>query len=155
MADEADILIKFCEEEWTQGRQSENQRATMTNFSIIIAVAIFGLIVQMDFGTKALPLAIILVLVGTYGALVSIKLYERWQLHMRRARDWRKRIDELHPNAQLLQLRKAAWNDHKAKHHWLVRLHLNWLWVAIHSLIVSFGVVCAIIIIFVHGIWGK
>ena len=59
MADEVDILIKFCEEEWTQARQSENQRATMTNYIIIIAIAIFGLMVQMDLNTKALPLAIL------------------------------------------------------------------------------------------------
>ena len=152
MADEVDILIKFCEEEWTQARQSENQRATMTNYIIIIAIAIFGLMVQMDLNTKALPLAILLVLIGTYGALVSMKLYERWLLHRRRARYWAKRIDELHPNAQLLQLKKAAIKDHEAKYPRLVRLHLNWLWITIHILIALFGVVWAFVIITVRGI---
>ena len=147
MADEANILLKFCENEWLQGRQSEDQRATMTNFIVIIAAAVLGFIVQMGFDTQALPLSILLIPLGAYGALVSAKLYERWHFSMRRARYWRKRINELYPDAQLLQLKEAADNEHKTKYNRFRRLRLNWLWLTLHILIALLGIVCSIVII--------
>jgi hypothetical protein len=147
MVDEADILLRLCENEWLQGRQCEDQRAGMTNFIVIIAAAILSLIVQMGFDTRTLPIAVLLALLGAYGALVSAKLYERWRFHMRRARYWRNRIDELHPNAQVVHLKEVAYHEHKTRYPRLVRLRLHWLWLTLHMLITLFGVVCAIVIV--------
>lgn len=47
MADDSDVLIKFCEEQEAQARQSENQRATVSNLIVTIASAITGFIVQI------------------------------------------------------------------------------------------------------------
>jgi hypothetical protein len=46
MADDSDVLLKFIEEQWTEGRKSEEQRATITNFVITISAATFGFLVQ-------------------------------------------------------------------------------------------------------------
>ncbi len=147
MADDTDVLLKLCEEQWTQGRQSESQRATVTNFIITISAAILGFLVQKNFTLTSLPLAILLIALGIYGAVISAKLYERWQSHMRRARYWRKRIDELHPGARIEQLKAESDAKHKLKYSKLEKIKLNRLWLALHILIALIGVACTIIVI--------
>jgi uncharacterized membrane protein YbhN (UPF0104 family) len=147
MADNTDVLLKLCEEEWTQGRQSESQRATVTNFIITISAAILGFLVQKDFTITSLPLAILLIALGVYGAVISAKLYERWQFHRRRARYWRKRVDELHPDARIEQLKVESEAKHKLAYSKLEKIRLNRLWLALHILIVLIGVACTVIII--------
>ena len=147
MGDNVDILLRFCEEQWTQGRQSETQRATVTNFVITIAAATLTFIGHKGFESASIPLAVFLVVLGLYGATTSMKLYERWHFHMSRARYWRKKIDELDPDAQLIKLKEQADAKHKSKYPRLGRLPLNWLWLALHISIASLGIVCIIVIV--------
>jgi len=147
MTDDTEVLLRLCEEQWCQGRQSESQRATVTNFIITISAAILGFLVQKEFTLTSLPLAILLIALGVYGAVISAKLYERWQFHMRRARYWRKRIDELHPDARIDQLKVESDLEHKRKYPKLEKIRLNRLWSALHILIILIGVACTIIII--------
>lgn len=147
MADDTDVLLKLCEEQWTQGRHSESQRATVTNIVFTISAVIIGFLVQKGFSLTSLPLAILLILLGIYGAVTSAKLYERWQFHMRRARYWRRRIDELHPDAQIEQLKAEADAEHKLKYSNLERIQLYQLWLALHILIALIGLASTIFII--------
>lgn len=143
MTDEIEVLLRYCENEWNKARHSEDQRATMTNFIVLIAAGILGLMGQLAFDTRSMPLALLLVLLGTYGAVSSAKLYERWRLHRTRARFWSRRLDELCPKAQIYRERQAAWRYHKSRHPRLARLRLHWLWVILHSLIAVLGLACA------------
>jgi len=141
MADDVDVLLKFCEEQWAQCRQSEAQRATVTNFVITIAAAALAVMAHKGLGLSCLPLAVFLTILGLYGTLTSAKLYERWRFNRNRARGWYRRIDELRPEAHLMELRGAS----DAKHgDWLRRVRLNWLWVALHALITVVGLVCVV-----------
>jgi hypothetical protein len=119
----------------------------MTNFIIVIAAVVFGVIVEMDFDIRALPLALVLTVLGTYGALACAKLYERWQLHVRRARYWLRRIDELCPNAQVIDLQEIAESEHYARYGRLTRLRLHRLWVALHIFIALSGLACSVVIV--------
>ena len=147
MADDTDVLIKFCEDEWAQARQSETQRAMMTNFIIVLFGVVFGFIIEIGFVKKILPLAGLLIFIGIYGALVSAKFYERWQYARRRVRYWRKRIDELHPDAKLLELMGEAENEHTKANPSLRKIRLHWFWCTLHIVIALIGFVCAIVII--------
>jgi hypothetical protein len=66
---------------------------------------------------------------------------------MRRARYWRKRIVELHPDAQLEKLKSEADKEHRLNHPKLEKIELNRLWLALHVLIAIIGLFCAIFII--------
>jgi hypothetical protein len=46
MADTTDILLTMIDENWTQARHSEDQRATITNFIVVIASVIHGVLTQ-------------------------------------------------------------------------------------------------------------
>jgi len=68
---EADILFKLYEEQWTQVRHLEDQRATVTNLIVVIASAILGFIVQQGLSIEILPVSLLLIVLGVYGALTS------------------------------------------------------------------------------------
>jgi len=144
MADDVDVLLKYCEEYWAQGRQLETQRSTVTNFVITIAAAILVFIAQKGFIPTSLPLGVFLFFLGLYGAIISEKLYERWQFVRHRARHWRRRINELKPDAQLLELMELA---DKKYHHPLQHVRLHWLWVCLHISIAAIGLACIVVIL--------
>lgn len=148
MAETTDFLLAELQENWTQARQSEDQRAVISNLIIVIASVIHGVLTQTGFKKNALPLTILLILIGVYGIVASAKLYERHQFHIRRSQELRLRLDELHPDAHV---RKTLDNANQA--HWSrlpllsqrIRLHVVWL--ALHFLIATLGVIYTIIIL--------
>jgi hypothetical protein len=147
MADETDILLNFCEEEWIQARQSEDQRAIITNIVLVIASASLGLLSQKGLVTELLPVTIFLIILGVYGALTSQKYYERHQFHIERARGWRKRLEELHPKSQINKVREEANAKHSKKFKRLEKIHLHTLWLFLHMTIALMGIALSIIII--------
>jgi hypothetical protein len=74
MADTTDILMSMIEENWNQVRHSEDQRATITNLIIIVVSVIHGVLTQTGFTRKALPLTLLLIILGLYGIVVTAKL---------------------------------------------------------------------------------
>ena len=154
MADDVDVLLRFCEDEWTQGRHTESQRATVTNFVVILSIGVFTFIVQKGLSIQTLPLTLLLILLGIYGAVISYKLYERWSLCRRRVRYWRNRIDELHPNAKLLELKKTAALEQAKKYPRMYKIKLYRLWSILHISIAIIGLICSIIIIARFWIYG-
>lgn len=144
MSDEINVLLKFCEEEWTQRRQSENQRSLMTNILMTAAMAIVVIIIQKGLVIGVIPLASLLIFTGTYGALTTAKFYERGEAHMARARQWRKRIDELCPQAKLIESMSSAHSKHNERYPILTRVRLYFLWIFLHASIATIG--CVILV---------
>jgi len=144
MADEVDVLLKFCDEQWTQCRQLETQRALVTNFVITIAAASLAFIGTKGFVEASLPIGGFLIFLGLYGAVTSEKLYERWQFTRNRSRYWRKRIDELKPDTRLLELQNQADREYS---HRLQHVRLHWLWACLHLSIAVIGMACIAIIL--------
>ena len=101
MTENADILLQMIQEQWSQARQSESQRATMTNYIIAISSAILGFIVDKGLVRNIWPLTILLIVLGIYGALFSAKLYERFRHHIHRVDKMMRRLDALYPDAQI------------------------------------------------------
>lgn len=147
MAADTDALLKVYEEQWAQARQHENQRATITNIVLLIASAILGFVSQQGLSSQVLPLTALLIGVGIFGAVACEKLYERTEYHLERTRFLHKRIDELHPNAQLKKLREQADAKHKAEYPRMIRLRVRHLWLALHLAIIVAGVVLTLIIV--------
>ena len=149
MTETTDFLLAEAQENWAQARQSEDQRAVISNLIIIIATVIHGVLTQTGFTKNALPLTILLIFLGLYGIVASAKLYERHQFHIHRARKLRLRLDELHPDAQVKKTLDEASKEHWANYPFLsqrIRLHIVWL--TLHTLIATLGVIYTIIILF-------
>ncbi|MDQ3009344.1 MAG: hypothetical protein M3X11_01370 [Acidobacteriota bacterium] len=146
MADATDVLLKFCEQQWTEAKQSEDQRATFTNIILLIASAVVGVIAQKGMSKGMLPISILLILLGIFGAVVSRKLYERHQFHIARLRGWRGRVMELHPDAQLDDLKKLAVEMHDKAFPVMSSVRLNHLWIILHATVAMAGVILTIVI---------
>jgi Ca2+/Na+ antiporter len=152
MSNETDVLLKFCEEQWAQARQSENQRSTMANFLISIFTAGMGIIIIADFALKTLPIAFFLLLIGAFGGLFSMKLFERWRLHENRAVKWSEQIDKLNPDAKLLELFWEAHQEHKENHPKMRKLALYRLWGLFYLLMTALAAVLLIYIILTNNL---
>ena len=117
MADTTDTLLAMFETEMSLAKQAEDQRATFTNLILIIASVILGLIPNSGGIIRAnLPMTILLIVLGLYGAVVSQKLYERHRFHYGRARYYRRKINELIPDAEIRKLMDDAEEDHKKRY---------------------------------------
>jgi len=127
MADNTDVLLKFCEEHWTEMRHIEDQRATITNIVIIITSAAIGFVVPQEPSWGLLSLPLLLILLGIYGAITTAKLYERHQFAQKRLDYWYKRIDELNPEAKFIELKEAADARHKSEYPKMSNFHLHGL----------------------------
>jgi len=141
MAEEADVLLSLCEEEWTQARQCEDQRAIVTNIVLVIASAILGLLSQTGLVIDMLPVTIFLIVLGGYGAITSQKYFERHQFHIERARAMRKRLEELFPKLQISKSREEANARHSRKFKRLEKIRLHNLWLFLHVAIILMGIV--------------
>jgi hypothetical protein len=76
--------LAYWSEHRSQLRQSESQRAVLTNYVLAIAAAVSGFVVQ-HFGTQTLPLSVLIVLTGLYGVPAAAKYHERANHHLSQA----------------------------------------------------------------------
>lgn len=70
-------VLAHWSEHRSQLRLSESQRAVLTNYVLAIAGAVSGFVVQQHFRTQTLPLSVLIVMTGLYGALGAAKYHER------------------------------------------------------------------------------
>jgi hypothetical protein len=146
--DETEILLKYCEEHWAQARQSEDQRAVFSNIILLIASAILGILSGKQLHSDVLPLSILLIVLGVFGALTSEKLYERFSYESSRAKIYGDRIFELCPDEKLDITKRLGLSDHKKKNSFLYGIHLHYLWLALHVSVSLAGIILTLIILF-------
>jgi len=106
---------------------------------------VFGVLTQDGLTRNTLPLTILLIVLGVFGAIASEKLYERSKLHMELAWAWRRRLYELHTDIQLDRLTNQAEEIHRQRFPRLSRLRLHRVWVTLDLAIAVAGIVLTII----------
>lgn len=146
MTDEIDILLKFYEEDWEQARQAENQRTAITNITLIIVPTLIGFLSQNKLDDKALPLTILLIVLGIYGAITSQKLYERHRYFSDRSGLWREKINEIYPKLEICKIREDARLKHSKHFKRLQRIRLYSLWLFLHFFVILMGLILTIVI---------
>lgn len=151
MADANDIILKHLEHQWAQARQSETQRASITQFTLALAAATQGLIVQFLFSPSSITLAAMLIFLGVFGALVSAKYYERFRLHMCRVGRLMEWLEKHHPNATLTELEGIADKKHAERHPTMHKFRLNSFWQVLHWTIALGGLANAAAIVAKNG----
>lgn len=140
-----DAVLAYWNENRAQFRQSESQRAVLTNYVLAIAAAISGLVVQQHFKLLTLPLSILVVLIGLYGALAAAKYHERANYHLSQARALTQALvksKDLPDNDPILSQYRT---QHYQEYPRLSRLRLHWLWTGLHLGVAAYGLVLVII----------
>ena len=145
MEKDTDVLLEFCRNSWDEVRHLEDQRVVIANLVILVSTAIVGLAMTREVSDELFPLSLLLLLVGVYGLAATAKLYERYLFELSRFSHLTARLGELHPGAQLLELRGAADSDHGAKRLLMARVPLNQIWLCLHWGVVAVAVGLAII----------
>ena len=140
-----DAVLAYWREHREQLRQSENQRAVLTNYVLVIAAAIGGLIVQQHFSHRTLPLSALIVVIGLYGALAVAKYHERADYHLSQARALTRVLLDAGALTESGAVLEEFRQDHYRKYPRLSRLRLNWLWTGLHLGVAAYGVVLVIV----------
>jgi hypothetical protein len=137
-------------------RTHEGQRAMAANLIVAISAGLVGLATfDQKLTTADLPLTFFLMAVGLFGTVFSSKHYERTRLHLNRAKQFLKRLDELFPEDRILALQKQGDEDNNRAFPRLAKIKLNSLWNMFYTLISLLGFVlsCYIVVLafFSHG----
>lgn len=151
MSDETglrDACWKLYAEHCTHVRHHESQRSTVAASILAIASAIIGLVTfDKKIVISDVPLTVLLVLLGCFGALFSAKQYERASLHTERARRYRDAVDAILEGRPLKKLKQEADAAHGQDFPRLEKLRLNKFWVALYLLLAAIGVALSVIAI--------
>jgi hypothetical protein len=145
MAESAAVLAYWAEQR-AQLRQSESQRAVLTNYVLVLVTAGTGLILQQEFRLRTLPLALLLAALGGYGALASAKYHERADYHLGQARALTRvlvGLNALPPDTELDEQRLRHYSEYRL----LSRIRLHWLWTGLHLAIAGYGLVLAAVVV--------
>jgi hypothetical protein len=139
--EENEVLWSLYQDHTNQGRHHEDQRTAATNFIVAVCGGTLGLVALDGRLTSAdLPLAVFLVFLGCFGALLSAKHHERFWFHTERAREYRDALQKRLPSLDLRAHREAADRRSSTRHPILWRIRVFGLWVALHLAVALIGV---------------
>ena len=135
-SDSLAMLLAVYKEQAEQARHHESQRATVTNYVLIVAGGVLGLLSIENF-KGYVPTGLFLIVLGFFGAVVSAKHYERSYFHNRLAAAYRKQMEEIDENLEID--REAARNEQEKSLPRLSKMRLFWLWNSFHIFISFLG----------------
>jgi hypothetical protein len=145
-------LWNMCQENYTQGRHHETQRSAVSSAMIAIATGIIGLVTfDRRLSFTDLPLTLLLTVLGLFGLGFSLKQYERWRLHMERAKKYRNKLDELLADHPLKALKRQADLAHNQKFKRMSKIRLHWLWGTLNLFIAGLGLILTILALTAAG----
>ena len=145
-----DVVLAYWREHREQLRQSENQRAVLTNYVLVITAAISGFIVQQHFEARTLPLSVLIIIIGLYGAVTAAKYHERADYHLFQARALTRVLVDAGSLADHEAVLEEFRQQHYGKYPRLHRLRLNRLWTGLHLGVAVYGIVLVIITWLIH-----
>jgi hypothetical protein len=143
----ADYLFKFMNEHATQARQHEALRERSTSFILAISAAVIGFLATMIRNSSGAsfttPLGLFLVLLGTFGIILSYKHYERNRLHTEILRGFRRELDRVLTAAghgSIDEIARRQRRAHEDKFPRMTKIRVFWLWACVNAFIAALGV---------------
>ena len=129
-------------------KHHENQR---TNASSILAAISAALVVAVGSdvtdGWFKLMTAVVLTLIGIFGAVFSGKLYELIQLHANRSYRYLDVVNAHFPEVDVNAVKAGVKEHQKSKHPYFSSISLNKIWFRFHMLVATFGFVVIIVVL--------
>lgn len=144
------LLYQLMAENRQHAQRSEDRRIVISCVTAAIASAIAVALALISPGLRTLPLALWLVLVGIFGLLSCLKLYERAQFHERRARVLRDKLAELAANTGTNGLLSEADAAHARQSPRLSAIRFNLLLSGINAVIVLLGILYFVLDLVYH-----
>src|SRR5579883_1478588 len=93
------FLLCNMQENWRLSRDAEEKRFRLSTVNMFLATALQVIITLAGFHRQIALLSCWLALIGIYGVVANLKLYERSQFHIARARRLRAKLDALCPDS--------------------------------------------------------
>lgn len=137
-----DVLQKIYEEHLTQARHHESLRERITAMILALGAALLAFQGSISAASHKPFLGWLLVGLGLFGALTSLKHYERNRFHVAVARALRMQMEQL-LEVRLEETRRAAQREHNERHPILHRIRLYYLWLLPHLALVLVGLFVA------------
>jgi hypothetical protein len=134
-----EVLLKMYETKYILAKQAEDQRATMSNFLITIAAAIFAFISQQGFSHKTIFMSLLTIVLGLFGLFMSAKYSQHYLKNYAGSTLIRNRIAQLCPEAQLLEIEQESIDKNLRRSPFLAKFPTLHLWIALHSAICLIG----------------
>ncbi len=138
---EKEFLKLYMEQSWEEMRHIENLRERVTILVITITSAIIGFIIQQKFAHETKPFVYFVILLGFFGLMMTLKLFQIHQMTQKRLDKWYLYFESHCGNdPQVLKLRKLADRENKVEFAYIAKFPLNYFWSAIHLSIVIVGI---------------
>jgi hypothetical protein len=138
------FLLCNMQENWRLSREAEAKRFWLATVNVFLATVLQVTIVLIGFHRQVVLVSCWLALIGIYGVVANLKLYERSQFHIARARKLRAKLDALYPDSELEQLFQLTEQEQKRTYPLFMNIRLNTIWTALHTLIAILGVIYSI-----------
>jgi hypothetical protein len=142
--DAKEILWRLYQDNYDNARHHESQRSTVTNFIILIAGGIGTIVSVGGFTRQDLPLTLLLVGLGIFGALFSSSHYERYKRSKERAKAYLRELDFIlfESEKEIFKKIKITTDDkRKKKHPTLNKLYdVHWLWMFLPLMVTVLGI---------------
>ena len=143
-----EYLWRMVNEHMTQARHQETLRSSMTTLLVTLSGAIVGFITfDKELSLTDLAPSLLLFILGTFGIFFSAKHYERFNFHIARVRSYRNALERYFPDVHWKELREEADKYHEVKHPHLVKQRQNILWLVLHGVNATLGLVLTAIIL--------
>jgi len=132
-------VLAYWTEHREQLRQSENQRAALTNYVLVVTAGLSGFVAQQKFAVTVLPVCVLIIALGLYGALSAAKYHERANYHLTQARALTRTLSSmgaLGPESELDDARQS----HIGNVPRLYKVRLHAMWTGLHLGVALYGV---------------
>lgn len=138
---EKEFLMFYMEQTWEEMRHIENLRERVTILVVTVASAIVGFIIQQKFAIETKPFVWFVIILGVFGLLMTLKLFQIHQMEQKRLDKWYVYLESFCGNdPQILKLRNQADKENKKQFFYIKKLRHNYFWSAIHFFIVFAGI---------------
>jgi type IV secretory pathway TrbF-like protein len=139
MADPGDVVLAHWNDHRLQLRQSEDHRAATTNHVLVIASVLAGFVVQQRFQTRTIPLSLLVMAIGMYGAITSAKYRELANYHRAQSRALSRALQDLGSFPDTSRVLDEVRKAHRLKYPRLHRLRLRGMWIGLDLAVVLLG----------------
>lgn len=132
-----DILLGLYAQQNSGLKHHEVQRATITNLVVVVAGATLGLYHYVPDPLVKNLLAVFVIVLGAFGAVLSAKHFQLSTRHGALAREYRRKMEAANGSCAIEYERITRENERAYPR--LSKLSLWWLWVTFHLFIAGLG----------------
>lgn len=138
---EFEFLKFYMEQTWEENRHLESLRERVSILVITLASAIIGFIVQQKFASETRVFNLIIVLLGLFGFIMTLKIFQIHQKGQKRLDKWYEYINaNCGGNPQILILRNQADVENKNEFPKISKVRHNYFWSILNISIAVIGV---------------